>query len=43
MLTPQPIRMALSERTARRLWIGAMLDSDSCPRPLETLTHVVAR
>ena len=26
MLTPQPIRMALSERTARRLWIVAMLD-----------------
>jgi hypothetical protein len=26
MLTPQPIRMALSERTARRLWTAAMLD-----------------
>lgn len=24
--TPQPIRMALSERTARRPWIIAMLD-----------------
>lgn len=26
MLTPQPTRITLSERTARRLWIVAMLD-----------------